>query len=382
MTSSSSGAQEAREQRRDHSASSGATRSQSSASADPNRDGRSRGRSASDSNPPRSDAKAHLIEQLSAAVVSTARGVRGRWFFLGWTDEELPAATTKVEELSAVVRKDVAAFRGAGLSPRQVPFASIIPVSYVMTGPAIDFADTADRRAEDQVNYTVIDAAGERREIAIGELALLGAIAAARDPWQSHQTGAANELAVDAVPFYTLFANLPGVRADTGLAMLFQSTLSGKSNMPAYQSFVRQSLGRLLVLDESQSPASRKGYLEVAGKMAGVPPKSGVLQSLVWMRRAGLVSFEDSWLQGMQGRGKRMKGGLIRALRGMGMVEVSDAYLAEMSDTRPDYNVDQLDLDRMIRMADEMYKVAREQIVPRKSTPRSKPKKAKKRKRR
>jgi hypothetical protein len=195
-------------------------------------------------------------------------------------------------------------------------------------------------------------------------MAVLGSIAAAREPWQSHQTASANMLAVDAVPLFTLFTTLPGVRADTGLAMLFESTIPGSTNEPAYRSCVRNAIGRLLVLDESQPKAKRKGYLKAAGKLAGVPPEGGMLGSLVWLRKTGLVDFEDSWLQKLQGRGRSLKGGLIRALRGMGMVEVSDELLEEISDSRPDYDVDRLELERLIDLAAEMHRVAREALLP------------------
>lgn len=303
-----------------------------------------------------------VIDDLTAAVVSTARGVRGRWLFVGWTAERMPAATTMLEGLSEVSRQDLAAYRGSRLNPRKVPYATLIPVAYVLTGSAIDFADSMERRAEDQVSYTVVDASGQRRDIAIGELAALGAIVAAREPWQSHSGSSALQMAVDAVPVYTLFTTLPGVRADTGLAMLFDTTVPGSSNEAAFRSFVRHTVGRLLVLDESQPPASRKGYLEVAGRLAGTPPKGGLSGSLVWMRRAGLVDFDDPWLQRFRQRGRRSRGTFIRALRGLGMVEASDELLADLSDSRPDYDVDQLDLDKLISMADEMYKVAQRMI--------------------
>jgi hypothetical protein len=305
-----------------------------------------------------------LIDELAAAVVSTARGVRGRWFFVGWTREGLPAATTTVDDLSELARKDLATFRGARLSPRKVPFATLIPVSYVMTGAAIDFADSRDRRAEDQVNYTVVDAKGARRDLAVGELASLGAIDAAREPWQSHQRNAASELAVEAIPIYTLFTTLPGVRADTGLVLMFDPTIPGSSNEPAFRSFVRNTIGRLLVLDESQPPAARKGYLHVAGRVAGVEPKGGILGSMVRLRKMGFVDFEDSWLRRQQGRGRKMKGGFLRTLRGMGMVEISDELLAELSDNRPDYDVDKLSLERLVDMAEQMHGVARKVLTP------------------
>lgn len=303
-----------------------------------------------------------VVDRLSSALVSTARGVQGSWFFLGWSAEGLPAACTDVADLSADARRELAAFRGARLEPRRVPFASIIPLNYVSTGSAVDFSDSGGRKAEDQVNLTVIDAAGERRDIALGELALLGGIAAAQEPWQSHPAGGGGALAVDTVPLYCVCTALPGARADTGVGLLFQSTIRAGSNEPAFRSFVRNVIGRLLLLDESSSPSSRKGYLDVAGRAAGVPPQGGVLKSLIWLRDAGMVAFEDDWLQKLQGRGRRIKSGMLRALRGIGMLEVSDEMLAEIGDARPDYDVDQLDLARMMAMARDMYQAGRAQV--------------------
>lgn len=312
--------------------------------------------------PPAGDPGAPLIDQLSGAVVSTARGVRGRWIFVGWTADRLPAAATALEQLSDGARQALTAGRGARLEPRKVPFATVIPVTYVMTGSAIDFADTPGRRAEDQVGYTVLDARGQRREIALGELAALGSIVSAREPWQAVQPGTNLGLAVDTVPLYTLFTTLPGIRADTGLAVLFDPTIAGSTNSPAFRSFVRHTVGRLLVLDESQPAASRKGYLDVAGRRAGKPPTGGFLQTLVWMRKMGLMDFDDPWLQKMRATGRRNQGRFIRLMRALGMVEVSDELLDELSDPRPHYDVDPLELDQMIDMAGEMYEVARRHL--------------------
>lgn len=305
-----------------------------------------------------------VLEALCAALVSTARGVQGHWFFVGWSPEGLPAACTDVADLGEGARRELAAFRASRLEPRRLPFASLIPAQLVTVGAAVDYADGQGRRAEDQVRLSIVDAAGEQREVALGELALLGGIAAASEPWQTHPERSRSALAVDTVPQYTVFTALPGSRADTGLALLFQSTLEGGSNEPAFRSFVRNVIGRLLVLDESTPASDRKGYLDVAGKAAGVPPQSGVLASLLWLRRAGLVTFEDGWLQRVQGRGRRMKSGMLRALRGMGLVDISDEMLAEMADSRPDYDVDQLDLAPMLAMAQEMYLTGRRHLEP------------------
>jgi hypothetical protein len=305
------------------------------------------------------------IEQLCASVVSTARGVRGRSLFLGWTADGLPAASTDLSGLAEPARKSLNHYRGSGLAPRKVPYAALVPVTYLVTGPAVDFADTELRRAEDQVRYTVLDAAGARRDIAVGECGALGGIAASRVPWQATggRGGGVAAPAVSAVPLYTVFAPLPGTSADTGLAMLFEPTLRGETNEPAFRSFVRNTISRLLVLDESQQAASRKGYLEAAGRIAGTPPKSTALQSLLWLRRAGLVEFEDNWIQGLRQSRRRAEGQFIRALRAIGLVEVSDEILDELTHPRPDYDIDPLETDTLIDLADQMYVVARKRLL-------------------
>jgi hypothetical protein len=304
------------------------------------------------------EAATPTIERLAAAVVSTARGVRGHALYAGWTAEGLPAAAASSQALAPPARKALAACRGARLLPRKVPFSTIVPVTYVLTGAAIDFADTPQRRAEDQISYTVLDAAGQRREVALGELGVLWAITTAREPWQDLVSGRSAEAAVSAIALYTLFAPIPGIDPQTGMAMLFDPTLPGGTNAPAFRSFVRHTIGRLLILDESLPPQARKGYMEVAGRLAGLPPRGGLLQALVWLRQTGFVEFDDAWLRGLQRTGRHAQGGLLRLLRALGMVEVSDDLLHELADVRPDYDIDRLDMDRLVDLAAEMHAAA------------------------
>ena len=158
---------------------------------------------------------------------------------------------------------------------------------------------------------------------------------------------------------YTLFAPQPGFGPDTGLAMLYEPTIKGGTNEPAFRSFVRNTISRLLVLDESQPRSSRKGYLEVAGHFAGMPPEGGTAALLTWMRRVGLASFDDKWLQDLQLGRRKIEGQMVRALRALGIVEVDDRVMQDMLDPRPDYDIDPLELTQMIDMAEQMYRLAR-----------------------
>lgn len=298
------------------------------------------------------------IAALCAVTMSMARKVRGHSMFVGWTSDGRPAAATTLKDLTEEARRTLTDFQASGLKPRQIAYEAVVPVTFLIVGPAVDFSDAGRHRAEDQIRYTVIDAHGERREIAIGERTVLGAIADARTPWQASENRLGAEPAVSAVPLYTLFAPLPGARVDTGIGLLFQSTLPGSTNEPVLRSFIRHTIGRLLVLDESQPASARKGYLEAAGRLAGTPPKGGTLGTLVLLKRMGMVDFDDGWLKGLELTKRRARGHFIRLLRGIGMVEISDEMLDELTHPRPDYDIDRLDLDRMFDLAEAMYEVA------------------------
>lgn len=303
-----------------------------------------------------------VIETPCAVVVSTARAARGRSVIFGWTPDRWPMATTRMDGLSDEARRVIEGYAAAGLPARRVPYSAFVPVTYVLTGPAVDFADTAERRAEDQVRYTIVDARGERREVVLGERGVLGAIAEARVPWQAAGADPTSMAATSAVPLYTVIAPQPGASPETALAFLFEPTIAGNTNEPAFRSFVRNTIGRLLVLDESQPKKSRKGYMEIAGKVAGTPPEGGTASLLSWMRRAGLVDFDDSWLRGLDLGKRRLEGQLIRGLRAIGMVDVDDRVMADLLDPRPDYDIDPLELAAMLDLAEQMYHVARRNL--------------------
>lgn len=317
------------------------------------------------SQPAASDPPPPVIDRLAAAVVTTARNRRGQWLFVGWAPDERPAATTDPARLSEDALRAAQLYQGAGLSPRRIPYAKVAPVEYVMTGSAIDFADTADKMAEDQIRYTVVDAGGDRRDIALGELAALGAIADARVPWQATGNPIAADVAVSAVPLFTIFAPQPGRPPDACVALLFRSAIPSMGNTAAFHAFVRQTLSRLLVLDESQPKQNRKGYLDVAGRLAGPLPSGGVAGTLLWLRRLGLVDFSDQWIRNARSSGTRAQGRLARLLRAVGLAYVSDDVLEQLTDARPDYDIEPLETEQLVDLAAAMYEVARKALKKR-----------------
>jgi hypothetical protein len=56
---------------------------------------------------------------------------------------------------------------------------------------------------------------------------------------------------------------------------------------------------------------------------------------------------------------RKAQGQFLRALRALGMVEISDDILDELTNPRPDYDVDQLETSQLIDMASAMADAAR-----------------------
>jgi hypothetical protein len=301
------------------------------------------------------------IRRLAAAVASTAPRNEVPWLFVGWNAADRPMAARDPANLSADALRAFQQFRRAGLWPRQVPFASLEAVEYAFTGPAVDFADSKGQVAEDQIQYVVLDENGERREVHLGELALLEGIVQAAEPWQAALGGNSAELAQSAIRYHTVLLPHPDGPIQRGLAILFRPTLSASGNEAAFGAFVRYSLSRLLVLDESQPDGRRKGYLEAAARHAGLSPDdvSGLLQ---WLRRLGFVDFEDAWIESLQRRRAGAVVAALRVLRKMGMVDVGNDRLKEMAEARPSYDLDALDTSGLVGLAEAMYWAARSKI--------------------
>jgi hypothetical protein len=161
---------------------------------------------------------------------------------------------------------------------------------------------------------------------------------------------------------YTLFMPRPGAGPEAGLAVLLRPTIPEAGNEAAFRSFVRHSLGRLLVLDESQPAPSRKGYLDAAAEHASLPPGDGVGALLVRLRELGFIEFDDAWLRAAYRRLGGARAGFLRALRVFGAVEVSDESLREIAHPRPHYDLDVLGVPALVTLAEAMYWRAHEAL--------------------
>lgn len=301
------------------------------------------------------------IKRLCSVVRQGRRRKKGELIFIGWTRDGKPAITSNETRLSEEVQESLKAFERSGLEIKEI-YLNLIPVEYAYTGAAIDFRDQKERKAEDLINYGIKDEDGKSKKIALGELAVLEAIADSQTPWQDTASSKVREIAVAAKPMYILFVSTPEMDGNTALAILFKPTIEGESNEAAFKSFIRQTIGRLLVLDESQDPENRKGYMKAAEKFAGKRTTGSPLEILLKLRQTGFIEFEDNWLKNLGQRGRNMLTTGLKLARSLGLVEVDEDLLEEYKHPLPHYDVDKLDINRLFSLTSAMRDAARRSL--------------------
>jgi hypothetical protein len=285
---------------------------------------------------------------------------RGELVFIGWTKSGKPLVSEEMSDLDKNAMESLEAFEMSGLPTRKIYSPKVTPLEYSFTGPAVDFKDKGNKKAEDLITYGVVNENGENKKISLGERAVLSAIAASNNPWQNISSTKMGDVAIEASPMYTLIiSSKDKKREKDDVAILFKPTLAGESNEATFKAFIRNTIGRLLVLDESQSSGSRKGYLRAAAQFAGEKSKSmNTLDMFLKLRKMGLIDFRDEWLDGMKQKGRNITAGGLKFARALGLVEFSDETLDRFKDPLPYYDVDALDIDTLIELAEKMYHIA------------------------
>lgn len=291
-----------------------------------------------------------VIATLST-VVRLGQIRRTEYAFVGWTAGGLPAVVRDPHALSAEARESVLAYQASRLDFRTVPYAGLVPVEFGSAGAAVDFPDVGRTRAEDLVPLEVVGAAGTAFSLPLGELALLAAIVDAAVPWQLVPGAAQAQAAVAPRPMYTLFLPLDATRA---YAVLFKPALPGESNQATFRAFVKSVISKLLVIDESQSPANQKGYVQAAARIAE-PQHDGPLSQL--------IALDDVTRQTLARTGRTTLVNLLRALRGLDLIAISDRQL-EIIQHNADayYDIGGLSLSQLLDLAGQMAAAARQAL--------------------
>ncbi len=290
------------------------------------------------------------ISQLSSVVQSgNGRDV----FFIGWDRNDLPRITTNSTQLDERARKSVTENQKAGLRIKEVPYTRIEPKSYLSVGRPVDYADDGQVVAEDLVSIAVIDDKGNNTLETFGELVLLNGIVDARVTWQDLGVSERADITTPIKHMYTIFLKPTDAPRNTAYALMFKSLLDGTGNEIAFRSFMKQSLSKLLILDESQKPSDRKGYIEAAAKMSGYEEKK---------KRSVLSLFYNS-PEDNRGKKKKLSHSFLKVARGLGMYDFSDKDLEEGEDENlPYYDIESLSTEKLIELASDMRDAASAKI--------------------
>lgn len=272
--------------------------------------------------------------------------------FLGWTKNDLPIVVGSEDCLSREARVSFTNFQISGLDIKEIPYQELTAIEYVGTGSAVDFQDTHDQKAEDLVTYFVKTADGDK-SLAIPELTLLQAIIeASLNPWQDIGHSKIGDLTVTAKPMFTLFLPSPNLGRKTASAVLFKPVIEDESNESTFKSFVRQSLGRLLILDESQSPETQKGYVKAAAELAGIKGKGAVETILRSLKNLGFIDYDEESLESSKKAGREFKAKMLGLVNLF--VEISEGRIEEARHPRPYYDIDSLDTQRLVELSRRM----------------------------
>lgn len=304
---------------------------------------------------------------LSGVFTTGSKGFGfGKLFMVGWTCEGKLRVTENLTYLTPEARKNYSS--GINDQIRQIPFQTLIPVEYNLTGEAQDLLDRGDMRTEDRVVYLFLDQnLSPMEETSVGELTLLSAIVDANLYWQnlSETTGLGiGQVYTKSAPMYNLLIPVPEERK-TAYVVLFKPLIPGESNEETFKKFIRNTLGRLLILDETErlEGKSGKGYIEAAAKLAGISDDGKIIKILRDLQKIGYIEFADDWIEQIKTKKQHIKqkgvgffAGAMRILKDVGWLEdTSDEDIERMKRLPlPSYDLENISIERLFELARAM----------------------------
>ncbi len=286
-----------------------------------------------------------------ACVVKVTGERRAIYAFIGWRPDDKPFVTNNIAALTREARDSIAAYKASRLPFREVPYRVFNPIEFDTVAAAIDYPDGPKGYAEDLVKVEFVGPTGQNFTLPIGELALLNAIADAAQPWQLITAVGGSQVAVTPRPMYTLFIPMS---ASEAYAVLFKPAIPGESNEAPFKAFVRNVISKLLVIDESQEPNRQKGYIQAAATL-GEPEGKGLLSQL--------IALDEAQRMAVARAGHKARAGLLRTLRALSLIDISDAQL-EVIEHNADayYDIEALSLTQLLHLAGHMAAAARKAL--------------------
>ncbi len=300
--------------------------------------------------------KAGQIDRLSGVFrVAGSRRYGDESAFIGWTKDDQPTVAMSETQLTQQARESYTNFQISGLAIKRISYKVLTAAEYVSTGSAVDFQDKGSKKAEDLLTYQIMSA-GNHKSIAIPELMILQAIIeASDDPWQEIGHSKIGDLAVTAKSMFTLFLPTPNAGEGTVLAVLFKPVIEDESNESAFKGFIRQTLGRLLILDESQVLQCQKGYVKAAAGLAGSKSRGTGEVILRSLKNLGFIDYDEESLEGIRRTGREFKAKMLGLVNFF--VDVGEGRIEEAKHPRPYYDIDSLDVEQLVELSRRMLAV-------------------------
>lgn len=221
---------------------------------------------------PKPEISGDFIMQLSAVVKEASP--RGKIYFLGWNQSDMPALTNNIQMLGDTAKESARLTDPTLFSFRRREWADLPlkTVQYIASSDSIDRVDVGSRYTQDLLSYGFVDDQGQSQILYFKELDVLNAIADNVVVWESVnlQAGDKSDGVSPTQMMYSLV--LPAItdlknpvtdnQTDSVLWIQFEPDANGKSNEKAFQRFLISTMDSLINLDKRQTGKGRrkKGY--------------------------------------------------------------------------------------------------------------------------
>lgn len=265
---------------------------------------------------------------------------------IGWTQSGIPTTSAL---LSPSAEADFESAKQSGASFPNLTSGSVACFEYSSLGDATDYPGSK----EDVLAVNAKDENGRSTTLNIGEGTILRAI-----QWSLKEENIWNSISGinlvsdgsgvnTVVQMYTLLFQDNRVLNGAVCALLFKPLTNGRSNQSTFLKFIKGVINQLLIIDESQPPKTRKGYIQVASKASRSGSKTGFAD----------LFFDTSDAATQEAVGNIKANGL-KLLQTLGIAEVPDEVINEIKNPLPTYNVDKLDIDGLIDLVSAMKELA------------------------
>lgn len=265
--------------------------------------------------------------------------------FIGWS-ESGPICSPVLSEDAA---KDFQSAKQSGTGFPSLPSAGVTCFEYSSLGSATDYPGSK----EDVLAINAKGEDGRAVTLNVGEFTVLKAI-----DWSLQEDNIWNSITgIDlmsdgsgvnsTIQMYTLLFQDSRVLGGSLCALLFKPLIRGSSNQDTFVRFMRNVIKQLLVIDESQPPKTRKGYILVASKASRSGPKTGLTDLI----------FDTGDAETAKALNNAKANGM-KLLRTLGIAEVEDEIIEAVRNPLPNYNVDKLDIDGLIDLISAMKELA------------------------